>query len=396
MAKNSVKITKRLVDGLSYTEKGQEFYWDRDLRGFAVVVGQQSKTYIAQRDINGRTRRVTIGRHGVITTEQARQEALTHIAQMSRGIDVNAQRREIQARDITLAQALELHLEKMRREERSDLTMEDYQDLVERYLPDWKNRPLTGITRSLITDRHTRIGTKHGKVTANRTMRAFRAVFNTARKKYEYLPECPTLAIDWYKQNRKQEPISEDKLPEWYAKVQGIGNSVRRDWQLFVLFTGLRKTDASTIRWEDADPEKASLHRPNPKGGKERAFTIPLPDVCVEILRRRKVENAVVFGDECPWVFPTFDAKGMVTHTQEPKENKRGLPSPHRLRDTYTTVANAAGLSPYDIDVLTNHRPPKGSVTAGYIRQDFSHLLKQQQKVADYLKERLGWQSENP
>ena len=157
-------------------------------------------------------------------------------------------------------------------------------------------------------------------------------------------------------------------------------------WQVFVLFTGLRKTDACTIRWEDIDLEKGSLHRPNPKGGKERAFTVPLPDVCLEILKRRKKENAKFFGEDCPWVFPTHNNEREVTHLQNPTEKSKSIPSPHRLRDTYTTAANAAGLSPYDIDVLTNHRPPIGHVTAGYIRQDFEYLRKQQQKVADYLK----------
>jgi integrase len=394
MAKSTVKITKRFVDGLAYTKGGQDFYWDSELRGFGIVVGQQSKTYIAQRDINGRTRRVTVGRHGVITTDQARQEAREHITQMSKGVDINAKKRERRAQDITLAEAMEMHLEKLRRGEMSDITINDYKITLERYLGDWLKRPLTELTRSLITDRHTRIGTKNGEVTANRTMRAFRAVYNTARKKYEYLPECPTIAIDWYKQERKQEPIPEGKLAEWYEKVKGIDNDVRRDWQVFTLFTGLRKTDASTIKWDDINLDKASLHRPKPKGGKERAFTIPLPDVCVEILKRRQKDNAPFFGKDCPWVFPTRTAKGEVTYIQEPKEYKRGLPSPHRLRDTYTTIANAAGLSPYDIDVLTNHRPPKGSVTAGYIRQDFAYLLTQQQKIADYLKEKIKWQSE--
>jgi integrase len=393
MAKSRVKITKRFVDTLPQSHIGQRFYWDGELRGFGVVVGKDSKTYIAQRDINGRTRRITVGRHGVMTTEQARMEALEHILLMSKGIDVNAQKREVRSRDITLQQAMELHIEKLRREEGSNITIAGYEESVERYLSDWRNRPLIEMTRSAITDRHTRIGKNHGKVTANRTMRNYRAVYNTARKKYEYLPECPTAAIDWFKQNRKQEPIPETKLAEWYSKVQGIENSVRRDWQVFVLFTGLRKTDSCTIRWENIDIEKASLHRPLPKGGKDRAFTIPLSDVCVEILRRRKQENAIFYGEDCPWLFPTHDANGAVTHVKEPKEYKRGLPSPHRLRDTYTTIANAAGLSPYDIDVLTNHRPPKGSVTAGYIRQDIGHLLLQQQKVADYLKEKTGWQS---
>ena len=384
---SSIKITKRFVDSLPLSEDGQALYWDCELRGFGVVVGMRTKTYIAQRDINGRTRRVTVGRHGVIPFDEARRDALDYLSRMSKGIDINAQKREARDRHVTLEQAMELHFEKIRREEKSERTVEDYKDSIERYLNDWRKRPLTDISRSQITDRHTRIGKDNGQTTANRTMRAYRAIYNTARKKYEYLPECPTLAVNWFKQNRKQEPIAD--LAAWHKKVMAIENGVRRDWQLFTLFTGLRKTDACTIRWQDVNTKEASLHRPNPKGGKERAFTIPLPDICVEILERRKKENPKFYGDKCSWVFPTIDMKGNVTHTQEPKEYKRGLPSPHRLRDTYTTAANSAGLSPYDIDVLTNHRPPKGTVTAGYIRQDFDHLCAQQQKVADYLKAKL-------
>ncbi len=77
------------------------------------------------------------------------------------------------------------------------------------------------------------------------------------------------------------------------------------------------------------------------------------------------------------------DLPRRVTHLKEPKEE--GLQSPHRLRDTYTTACNQAGLSPYDIDVLTNHRPPRGSVAAGCINPDIEHLRQCQQKVTDLI-----------
>ncbi len=78
-----------------------------------------------------------------------------------------------------------------------------------------------------------------------------------------------------------------------------------------------------------------------------------------------------------------------MTHIKEPKETRLDLPSPHRLRDTYHTACQEAGLGPYDIDVLTIHRPPRGSVSAGYIRQSMDHLRDCQEKVTEHLLARV-------
>jgi hypothetical protein len=111
-------------------------------------------------------------------------------------------------------------------------------------------------------------------------------------------------------------------------------------------------------------------------------------NVALGLLRHRKRQNEILYPDS-PWVFPAASKSG---HIVEPKEQRQIggkkvaiLPSPHRLRDTYTTACVEADLSPYDIDVLINHRPPKGTVTAGYIRQNVDHLQKCQEKVSSHL-----------
>ena len=386
-----VKLTKSVVEQIPYaaTGKGQVAYYDTDLKGFGLVVGAKVKSFIAQKDVNGRTRRITIGRFGTWTVELARREAQLLLVNMDRGIDPIKERRLELAQQVTLEQGLAIHLERIQRNGCVAGTIQRYKESVGNQLRDWLNRPMQEITRSECRARHTHLGETRGEGAANQAMKCLRAIYTTMMKENENILSSPTMGVHWYKEYRRQEPVPDAKLPEWYLTVMAIHNPVRRDLQLFTLFTGLRRNDACTVRWDDINFDQASLHRPNPKGGASRAFTVPLPDVCMEILKRRKRDNVAFFGKDCPWVFPAYDSQGSLHHVVMPYEKRKGLPTPHRLRDTYTTAANAVGLSPYDIDVLTNHRPPMGAVTAGYIRQDFEYLRTQQQKIADYLKTKL-------
>ena len=79
-------ISKRTVEALS-VEKDMVF-WDSELQGFGVrVYPSGSKVYIVQTRAKGKSKRVTVGRHGVITAEQARQRAALIIARVKAGED---------------------------------------------------------------------------------------------------------------------------------------------------------------------------------------------------------------------------------------------------------------------------------------------------------------------
>ncbi len=64
-----------------------------------------------------------------------------------------------------------------------------------------------------------------------------------------------------------------------------LPNPIRRAFHLFVLYTGLRSEDARTVQWRDVDWDAGTLHRPTPKGGVDRAFTIPLSRRALAVLR---------------------------------------------------------------------------------------------------------------
>ena len=78
-------ISKRTVDGLSAGDKDAVF-WDRELPGFGVrVYPSGAKVYVVQCRAEGKSRRITLGRHGVISADQARRKAALAIARIKGG-----------------------------------------------------------------------------------------------------------------------------------------------------------------------------------------------------------------------------------------------------------------------------------------------------------------------
>lgn len=60
-------------------------FWDRDLRGFGIrVYPSGAKVYVVQSRAFGRSKRVTVGRHGEVSADQARKEATRIIGRRPR------------------------------------------------------------------------------------------------------------------------------------------------------------------------------------------------------------------------------------------------------------------------------------------------------------------------
>ena len=185
----AVKLTKTYVESLSYTEKGQKYYHDAELKGFGVAVAMQSKTYFAQRDIFGKTVRVTIGKHGVFTTDKAREEARQLLARMAKGENPNATKREERQKQLTFEEALEAY--RKGRKHLSQTTHYRLDCLKTLYLPDWQRVQMHELTRDMVFKRHLKIGEKHGKTQANTVFQLVRAIYNFSLQGHDHLRPIP-------------------------------------------------------------------------------------------------------------------------------------------------------------------------------------------------------------
>src|SRR2546423_15358298 len=87
------RLTKRVVDATEPDPRADVFVWDGELRGFGLRVRPGgTKTYVLQYRTRGRQRRMTIGRVGPMTPDDARKSALKLLAQVAHGGDPSGER----------------------------------------------------------------------------------------------------------------------------------------------------------------------------------------------------------------------------------------------------------------------------------------------------------------
>lgn len=402
--------------------RDREYFWDTERPGFGVVVGHKQRTFVVRGRVNGTGELVkrTIGVAGkprpdghLWTVRLARIAATEALGRMAGGAKPEPERRT--SSGPTLRSALDLHVSEMRKAQCAERSIETIESEIPRLLGEHMDRPIADIKRSTLRELHDRLVADGKPFLARRIKAQVSAVWNTLEGASDEGLGSPNPASGWkaapYVPSRER--LDAQGLPAWYAKVQAL-SPVRRDLQLFCLFTGMRSEAARSVRWEhvnvtskairvgDVDVPASALYVAKPKGGEERAFVLPLPATVVTMLKERRKQNADIFGPhggDAGYAFPSLTraAPFEVQPLAEPKEyrideaGKRAqhLPGLHVLRRTYLAVAQESGVTELDRSVLANHTYGRKSVNETYIKQAFAHLASEQSKIEAALWARL-------
>jgi integrase len=384
-----MRLTKSSVDAAKAAEgRDQVFYRDDLLKGFALrVTANGAKSFIMEKLIDGKVKRMTLGRYGELTVEQARKEAQKLMGKIATGINPLAEKQVQKVKALTLNGVFQEYLKTRKLKPK---TANDYTLLFRNVFADWQNKAFLSITKVEITARHTQIGTNNGKAYANLAMRLLRAIYNFAEihykdKQTEQLSiENPVLCLSkthtWYRIARRKTYIRSHQLAAWHQSVMNLKNETLRDYLLLVLFTGLRRNEAASLLWKNIDFLDRTLTAIDTKN--HAAHTLPLSDYLYELLMCRKANanNLYVFpgNGECGYIVEPRKQIQLITQ-------ETGIEfTMHDLRRTFITMAEKLDISVYALKRLLNHKT-EGDVTAGYIIADVERLRKPMQLISEHL-----------
>jgi integrase len=343
-----------------------------------------------------------------MSTRTARATAKDYLAQISRGRHPKAEKwgsgaggtaktegeAVTPSGGITLRQAWERYRDAhMIRKGRSERTVESYRDHVERIFVEWLDSPLRelGLDPAKVVTKHDDITKENGPYIANGSMRTLRAIYNHARKANKSLPaDNPVNAIDWNGEKRRDTGMGTSDLKGWFAELAGLDNPIRREFHLFTLLSGCRPTALQEIQPGHVSFGRRMVHIPKPKGGAKRAFDIPLSrEMVLCLVRAMRFGRQIYPSHAAEWIFPADSASG---HIVEQKEDRRTLSKwGNDLRQSFRTIATAAGVSEFDAKLLMNHAIR--GVNAGYITRHKlleDHLRSQQQAISAAVFAALG------
>jgi site-specific recombinase XerD len=390
-------LTDKAIARLPYAKEKQYKVRDTEVAGFFILIGKRRKSFMAQgefwRDgVREFAIQVKLGEFGDLSTREARSKAKDALGSIARGQRPGESPTTI-AGSITLRQAWERYRDAhMKRKGRNAATIENYRDHMERLFADWLDKPLARLGRQpkLVIERHDRITEENGPYIANGSMRSLRAVYNHARKSNTDLPPVnPVTAIDWNKERRRNTGMGMDDIGGWLKELHALPSPLRREFHLLTLLSGSRPTALKNVRIEHIDLRQRLLHIPRPKGGEEKAFAIPLSRPMIRCIIRTIRFGRILYPEHAKhWLFPADSETGHLVEHKEERDvvSKWG----NDLRQSYRTLAQAAGVSELDVHLLMNHSLP--GVNAGYITRDKllrDHLRKQQERISGIVIERV-------
>ena len=362
------KLTKRTVEALKIEAKDY-FVWDNQIAGFGLrVMPSGAKTYQAQYRKGGRTRRVSLGRHGKITTDQARKLAQEVMGSVAKG-DNPAEEISQHRRAPTVAALCDRFFEQHVLQNCKPSTQGEYRRAIELFIkPAIGSFKTVDVERKDIADLHQKHRDKPYQ--ANRTLGVLSKMFNLAEI-WGMRPDGsnPCRHVPKYREVKRERYLSKAELRQLgttLTELEAEGAETPYIVAAFRLLTltGCRLSEIQTLRWDYI--AERGIELPDSKTGSRR---IPLPSAAKVVLA--SLQNP----DANPFVIAGKLPNTHITDLQHPWRRIRaraGLTGVriHDLRHTYASNAVSGGMPIQMVGKLLGHTQLQTTMRYAHLADD--------------------------
>lgn len=392
------KITKRIVDAIEPDPSGEQFLWDTELKGFGIrmMPSGVASFLIKYRNAEGQQRKMTLGRVGTLTPEEARLLARQKLAEVSKGDDPSAARHRLRA-SVTVAEICNLYLEDSKPHVKPNTYLTN-QSQIERHI-----KPLIGkksvaslghgdvvkmqsaiMAGKTARAREGRGGhTTGGKAAARRAVVILGGILEYARKR-GVMSENVARGVKRPPEGKQKRFLTTEEIRRLGKAIKEAeaGNEVALAAIRFLLLSGCRRMEVLSLSEKWLDPKAGCIRFGDTKTGAQIRPIGASAFATIETTPRRN-----------GWVFPASRGTGhfiglpKVLASLCEKAELEGV-TIHVLRHTFASVAAEMGFSELTIAGMLGHSVP--GVTARYAHVADSALVAAADKVSARVAEALG------
>jgi integrase len=375
MQKN-INFIKKTLDSLKLPDKNKRHYfYDTKIKGLELMVTEQgTKSFKVYRKFNGKPVRVTLGKYPEMTIENARNEAQRVIADMISGKNPNEEKKNIRS-ETTFGELFKIFMERHSKVMKKTWKA-DEQD-IPRFIGYHFDKKLSAITKQEVQILHERIRQENGLYQANRLLGRINVIYNKAIE-WGWNGTNPARSIKKFKEKSRDRFLHPDELPRFFESLEAESNATIKDYIYVSLFTGARKSNVLSMKWEDINFERCEWLIPETKNGE--SLRVHLTEKVIDILK-----NRLQLSPNSKWVFESI---GKTGHLVEPKSGwKRILQRAgikdlrlHDLRRTLGSWQAATGANSYIIGRSLGHKNQQS--TAIYARLSIDPIKESVEKAA--------------
>jgi integrase len=370
---NARNLTEDGIRKIKPPATGRTYIYDTAQPALALsVTAAGSRTFYFAKRLGGKYTRTPVGRVGEITVQQAREAVAAMLgAAVVRGVnpvEEKRERRQQQARDnVTLGDLWTYYLANHARPHKKSWREDEKR--YERHLAAWKDKPLDDIGQEDVERLHKAVG-KHAPYEANRLRALLHKMFSLAGR-VGFKGPNPVHGIERFQEEQRERFLQADELPTFFKALEQmrIESSVVADALEVALWTGARRGNVMSMRWEELALQRAEWTIPGDKHKNGKPVIVHLPPPALAILTQRQQT-----AGKSPWVFP---GRRVGKHIQDPYKPWKALLAasglkdlrPHDLRRTMGSWETATGASMQIIGKSLGHKAGS-QATAIYARMN--------------------------